>query len=155
MQRHPIALSAGTLAVWCINRDGEKGHLAEPPASPSVGYGVCYTARIRHPVTLFTARQGLNLAMGIPDRKNWGTLVRPVEVRADGVVWLLDVREPGQTEARQVHFLVGPRTAKLLLKRHTYEVLRWENAVWVSRGGVGRGGAGRGAKGMQRQVYVR
>ncbi len=114
-------------------------------ASPAEGYDVCYSVQPWQPVSLFTARQGLELTMGDAkgdNNKHRGTLVRPVEVRADGVVWLLHVREPGQTEARQVRFLVGPRTAKPLLPEGVdYDPKLWASPEWVSRDG--------GTEGMQ------
>ncbi len=54
-------------------------------ASPVDGYDLCYSARDMDLVTLFTARQGLLARMDY----YWQPveLVRPLEVRGDGVVW--------------------------------------------------------------------
>ncbi len=116
---------------------------AQVPASPTAGYGVCSSADYGEPVTLFTARQGLNLTMGDAERnedKHRGTLVRPVERRKGGVVWLMDLREPGQAEARQVRLLVGPRTAKPLLPKGVDpDPKLWASPKWVSRDGAGQG----------------
>ncbi len=138
-ERGPLDQSAGTVWIWCSDAYGP-AESAWLPASPTAGYSLCCSVYVGRPVNLFTARQGLNLAMGLPRRERWGTLVRPVEVRADGVVWLMDLREPGQTEARQVQLLVGRCDAKLLLTEDMDpDPKLWAEPVWVSRDGAGRG----------------
>ncbi len=142
----------GTVAVGFMDERGG-GPTKGLPASPAAGYSVCYSARIGSIlplVTLFTARQGLTLTIGdAMDERNRhrGTLVRPVELRADGVVWLVDVRAPRQTRVQRMRLLVMPTVSGLLPEpgindsRHL-----WGEVMWVSRGG-----AGRGAEGMQLQ----
>ncbi len=60
------------------------GQLVHHRASPIDGYDLCYSARPGDPVTLFTARQGLRVEMGVGVR---GTLDKPLRLRDHSVEW--------------------------------------------------------------------
>lgn len=81
-----------------------------------------------------------------------GTLMRPVEVREDGVVWLMDLQWLiGYPHVkRQVRLLALPVAAGLLPQPGFYDSLHhWSDPVWVSRGGARWEGGGTRACGYR------
>ncbi len=67
------------------------GQLLHHHASPRDGYDLCYSARPGDPVTLFTARQGLRVAVVRGGAQ--GVLVRPKGVSQGDIMWQVEFGE--------------------------------------------------------------
>ncbi len=96
-----------------VTVDWPNGISARHHASPASGYDLCYSRHTGDLVTLFTARQGLNVHIPGADYRAHGTLLRPVAVSGYGVVWSVDFpyRQPSSGSPRAETYLMDTSSA--------------------------------------------
>ncbi len=79
-------------APGCVPVKWRNGQRLWHRASPASGYDLCYSAWVHDPVTLFTAREGLQVETTAAGGArvlvhHVGELVRPEGIRGNAVLW--------------------------------------------------------------------